>query len=66
MRGISIAVGNTAYSFSVMLAAFLVGIALGSWVHAALPLERLEIEKGTIAVQFVVERPRDRHMAGTC
>ena len=43
MRGISIAVGNTAYSFSVMLAAFLVGIALGSWLQAALPLERIEI-----------------------
>ena len=42
MRGISIAVGNTAYSFSVMLAAFLVGIALGSWLQAALPLERFE------------------------
>ena len=43
MRGISIAVGNTAYSFSVMLAAFLVGIALGSWLQAALPLERLDV-----------------------
>jgi len=32
MRGITVATGNTAYSFSVMLAAFLVGIAGGSWL----------------------------------
>lgn len=41
MRGITIAVGNSAYSFSVMLAAFLVGIAIGSTIHAAFPLQRL-------------------------
>ena len=33
-RAISIAAGSSTYSFSVMLAAFLVGIALGSWMHA--------------------------------
>lgn len=32
MRGITVSTGNTAYSFSVMLAAFLVGIAGGSWL----------------------------------
>lgn len=41
MRGITLAVGNTAYSFAVMLAAFLVGIALGAYLHALLPLQRL-------------------------
>ena len=39
-RGISMAVGATTYSFTVMLAAFLTGIWLGSWLHAALPLPR--------------------------
>lgn len=33
-RAVSIAVGSSTYSFSVMLAAFLTGIALGSWLHA--------------------------------
>jgi len=40
-RGISIAVGRTTYSFTVMLAAFLIGIALGSWLHALIPLRRI-------------------------
>jgi spermidine synthase len=40
-RGIAIAVGGTVYSFTVMLAAFLIGIWLGSWLHAALPLRRV-------------------------
>lgn len=40
-RGIAIAVGTTTYSFTVMLAAFLTGIWLGSWLHALLPLRRL-------------------------
>lgn len=40
-RGISISVGTTTYSFTVMLAAFLVGIWLGSWLHAVLPLRRI-------------------------
>jgi spermidine synthase len=39
-RAISMAVGATTYSFTVMLAAFLTGIWLGSWLHAALPLRR--------------------------
>ncbi|MGH0028154.1 MAG: fused MFS/spermidine synthase [Myxococcota bacterium] len=46
-RGISIAVGTTTYSFTVMLAAFLTGIWLGSWLHAVLPLRRVGL-----AVQF--------------
>jgi spermidine synthase len=40
-RGIAIAVGGTVYSFTVMLAAFLLGIWLGSWLHAVLPLRRV-------------------------
>lgn len=40
-RGISIAVGTTTYSFTVMLAAFLTGIWLGSWLHALIPLRRV-------------------------
>jgi spermidine synthase len=40
-RGISAAVGSTIYGFAVMLAAFLVGIWLGSWLHAAFPLRRI-------------------------
>jgi spermidine synthase len=39
-RAISMAVGATTYSFTVMLAAFLTGIWLGSWLHAAFPLRR--------------------------
>jgi spermidine synthase len=34
-RAISLAIGSTIYSFTVMLAAFLVGICLGSWLYAA-------------------------------
>ncbi len=41
MRGITIAVGSTIYSFAVMLAAFLVGIWLGSWLHALFPMRRI-------------------------
>ena len=40
-RAISLAVGATTYSFTVMLAAFLTGIWIGSWLHAALPLRRI-------------------------
>ena len=40
-RGIATAVGSTIYSFAVMLAAFLVGIWLGSWLHAVFPLRRV-------------------------
>ncbi len=40
-RGVSISVGTTTYSFTVMLAAFLVGIWLGSWLHAVFPLRRI-------------------------
>jgi spermidine synthase len=42
-RGIAISVGTTTYSFTVMLAAFLTGIWLGSWLHALLPLRRLSV-----------------------
>lgn len=42
-RSLSIAVGTTTYSFTVMLAAFLTGIWLGSWLHAVLPIRRVRI-----------------------
>lgn len=41
-RAISLAVGSTVYSFTVMLAAFLTGIWLGSWLCAARPLRRAD------------------------
>jgi spermidine synthase len=50
-RGISIAVGTTTYSFTVMLAAFLTGIWLGSWLHALFPLRRIDI---TVQLGFVL------------
>ena len=40
-RAVSISVGTTTYSFTVMLTAFLVGIWLGSWLHAVFPLRRI-------------------------
>ncbi len=40
-RGIGIAIGTTTYSFTIMLAAFLVGITLGSTLHALVPLRRV-------------------------
>jgi spermidine synthase/Flp pilus assembly protein TadD len=41
-RAISVAAGTSTYSFTVMLAAFLVGIALGSCLHALVPLRRVD------------------------
>ncbi|NQZ97587.1 MAG: fused MFS/spermidine synthase [Myxococcales bacterium] len=46
-RGIAVAMGSTIYSFTIMLAAFLVGIALGSGLHALFPLRRIHV-----SVQF--------------
>ncbi len=40
-RGITVATGSTTYSFTIMLCAFLVGITLGSALHAVLPLRRV-------------------------
>ncbi|MFQ5600845.1 MAG: fused MFS/spermidine synthase, partial [Candidatus Krumholzibacteriia bacterium] len=48
-RGIGMAIGTTTYSFTIMLAAFLVGITLGSTIHALVPLRRVHE-----AVQFGV------------
>jgi len=48
-RGIGIAIGTTTYSFTIMLAAFLVGITLGSSLHAMVPLRRVHV-----ALQFGV------------
>ena len=42
-RAISVTVGSSTYSFSIMLAAFLTGIWIGSWIHALLPLRRISI-----------------------
>jgi len=44
MRGISVAVGTTTYSVTVMLSTFLVGIALGSWIHAVFPFSRYGVD----------------------
>lgn len=51
-RAISAAVGSSTYSFSIMLAAFLIGIALGSALHAARPIgpARLPLVFGAIFV----------------
>lgn len=40
-RTLTLSVGTTTYSFTVMLAAFLIGIWLGSWIHAMVPLRRV-------------------------
>ena len=51
-RAISAAVGSSTYSFSIMLAAFLIGIAIGSALHAARPVgaARLPLVFGAIFV----------------
>ncbi|RJP25586.1 MAG: tetratricopeptide repeat protein, partial [Candidatus Omnitrophota bacterium] len=48
-RGLSISLGTTTYSFTIMLAAFLSGIAFGGMIHAVLPLKKI-----SVAVQFCV------------
>ena len=40
-RSISLIIGSTTYSFTIMLAAFLTGIWIGSWLHASFPLRRI-------------------------
>jgi spermidine synthase len=40
-RAISLIIGSTTYSFTIMLAAFLAGIWIGSWLHASFPLRRI-------------------------
>jgi spermidine synthase len=42
-RAITLAVGNTTYSVTVMLAAFLIGIWIGAWLRALLPFRRVDI-----------------------
>ncbi len=42
-RALAVSAGTTTYAFTVMLAAFLTGIALGSAAHAAVPLRRIAI-----------------------
>ena len=46
-RAIAIAAGSSTYSFTVMLAAFLMGIALGSWLHALTATRKI-----SLAVRF--------------
>lgn len=40
-RAITLAVGNTTYSVTVMLSAFLIGIWLGAWLRALFPTRRI-------------------------
>ncbi|TWT45204.1 Spermidine synthase [Phycisphaerae bacterium RAS1] len=51
-RAISVAAGTSTYSFTVMLAAFLIGISLGSGLHALLPLRRVHesVQFGVVLV----------------
>jgi len=53
-RAISIATGTTTYSFTIMLASFLVGISLGSWLHALWPLRRVHesVQFGVVLVSI--------------
>lgn len=51
-RSISVATGSSTYSFAIMLAAFLGGIALGSWLHGLVPLRRMHesVQFGVVLV----------------
>ncbi len=40
-RAMSTTIGSTTYSFTIMLAAFLAGIWIGSWIHATFPLRKI-------------------------
>ena len=42
-RALGIAIGTTTYAFTIMLAAFLTGITLGSILHGLFPLRRLAL-----------------------
>jgi spermidine synthase len=65
-RAISVVIGSNVYSFTVMLVAFLCGIALGSAIHGALPRKLSEgahfaslaaaLAAGTLAVSFAIPR----------
>ena len=65
-RAISVVIGSNVYSFTVMLVAFLCGIALGSAIHGALPRRLTEgahfallaaaIAASTLAVSFAIPR----------
>ncbi len=53
-RVLSIASGTTVYAFLTMLAAFLIGIAVGSALHGVLPLRRLPVAvKSGLAVALI-------------
>jgi len=51
-RSISLIIGSTTYSFTIMLAAFLTGIWLGSWLHATFPLRRIHesVQLGAVMI----------------
>ncbi|MFP6638784.1 MAG: fused MFS/spermidine synthase [Myxococcota bacterium] len=51
-RAISVIIGSTTYSFTIMLAAFLTGIWIGSWLHASFPFRRINesVQFGVIMV----------------
>jgi spermidine synthase len=53
-RAVSIAVGTTTYSFTVMLVSFLTGIWLGSWLHAAVRIRNLVIHVQLGVVLLVI------------
>jgi spermidine synthase len=53
-RALSIAVGTTTYSFTVMLASFLIGIWLGSWLHSAIRLRSVPVHVQLGAVLVVI------------
>jgi len=65
-RAISVVIGSNVYSFTVMLVAFLCGIALGSAIHGALPRRLSEgahfsvlaaaIAVSTLAASFAIPR----------
>ncbi len=53
-RAVSHAVGTTTYSFTVMLASFLTGIWLGSWLHAAFPTRHMSPARQLAIVMVVI------------
>jgi spermidine synthase len=53
-RALSLSIGTTTYSFTVMLAAFLIGIWIGSWLHALFPLRRIPIHAQLGGVMILI------------
>ncbi len=53
-RALAVVCGSTVYSFTVMLAAFLIGIALGSGLHGLVPLRRIAVSVQFGAVMLLI------------